>query len=376
MGTMYTLSCGPASCICPQCRKLMRIYRVPSLRALDLTECYFRCDGCEYASKQLTEIGADLLCDIRQKLNLNTGALERFDREALQIKSQATSLVRDLNALPDEEKSELQQLENNKRKVQLERYLERHLIKGAKIRKIGSARKAVLASFGIETAADIERHRVAAVQRFGPSLVSELLAWRRGIEQDFALNAREPISTAQIAAVKTGINNKTVALETSQRSSLSASANAAFTTFNQRLSDERRTHSIFMRVAKIVSVSCLGIILLNPASTQKPSANLTYVLASEPTPAAPLEPPRAAQAPFIRQQASMNSAPVQAPTPQPAAPPYQRPNDATRQSETLATVSANGAPTSPGIPTFRNLVLKPTIERKSLVSQRRWAKRV
>jgi DNA-binding helix-hairpin-helix protein with protein kinase domain len=196
----------------------------------------------------------------------------------LQVKSEAISLVRDLNALPDQEKSALQQLESNKRKAQLERYLEQHLIKGAKIRKIGSARKAVLASFGIETAADVEHHRVAAIQGFGPSLVSELLAWRKGIEKKFVFNAKEPISPSQIAAVKTGIANKKAALETKlrptitrlqqvaslavdQRNSLTASANAASARLEQTLSDERATHPIFMRVAKIVSVSCLGIIL-------------------------------------------------------------------------------------------------------------------
>jgi DNA-binding helix-hairpin-helix protein with protein kinase domain len=82
----------------------------------------------------------------------------------LDAKSEAMSFVRDLNSLSDEEKRELQRLEDNKRKAQLERYLDRHPIKTARIRKIGSGRKAVLASFGIETAADVEPHRVAAVQ--------------------------------------------------------------------------------------------------------------------------------------------------------------------------------------------------------------------
>jgi DNA-binding helix-hairpin-helix protein with protein kinase domain len=226
----------------------------------------------------------------------------------LQVKSEAMSLVRDLNALPDQEISELQQLENNKRKAQLERYLERHPINGAKMRKIGTARKAVLASFGIETAADVEFHRVEAVQGFGPSLVSELVTWRKGIEQKFVFNAKEPISPAQIAAVKTALANKKVvfdaklrsamirlqqvaSLAVDQRNSLIVSANAAFTKFKQTRSDERALHPIFMRVAKIVSVSCLGIVLLNLASTQQSSADLPYVHASRPTPLLRYSPP-------------------------------------------------------------------------------------
>jgi DNA-binding helix-hairpin-helix protein with protein kinase domain len=219
----------------------------------------------------------------------------------LQVRSEAVSLVRDLNALPEEERRHLQQLENNKRKAQFERYLERHSIKRAKIPKIGSGRKAVLASFGIETAADIESHRLAAIQGFGPLLVSELVAWRRGIEQGFIFNANEPINPAQIAAVRTGLVNKKAALDTKlrstvtslqqvaslaiyQRNSLTTWANAAFSKLNQAQSDERATYPIFRRVAKLVSVSCLVIVLLVLASTQQPSANLPHVQSSAPPP--------------------------------------------------------------------------------------------
>jgi len=290
----------------------------------------------------------------------------------LQLKSEASSLVRDLNALPDEEKRELQELENNKRKAQLERYLERHTIERAKIRKIGSGRKAVLASFGIETAADVEPYRIAAVQGFGPALVSQLVAWRRGIEQRFVFNAKEPTAPAQIAAVKTALLNKKMAMETKlrstvtrlqqvaslavdQRNSLIASANATFTKFKEAQSDERATLPIFMRVAKIVSVSCLAIILLSLASPQRPSAKLPYVQAPAPTPVAPPQPPAAtAPMPPISQRPSTSGPPVRVPTPWPAA----RPNDTViRQAESLPNGpregsggTANNPPTTPYIP--------------------------
>jgi hypothetical protein len=96
-------------------------------------------------------------------------------------------------------------------------------------------------------------------------------------------NANEPIDHAQIAAVKTALVNKKMALETrlrsavarlqqvasfavDQRNSLIASANAAFVKLNQARSDESATYPVFMRVAKFVSVSCLGIVFLNLAS--------------------------------------------------------------------------------------------------------------
>ncbi len=267
----------------------------------------------------------------------------------LEAKSEAMSFARDLNSLSDEEKRELQRLEDNKRKAQLERYLDRHPIKPARIRKIGSGRKAVLASFGIETAADVESHRVAAVQGFGPFLVSELVAWRRGIEKRFVFNANEPIDHAQIAAVKTALVNKKMALETrlrstvarlqqvasfavDQRNSLIASANAAFAKLNQARSDESATYPIFMRVAKIVSVSCLGIMLLNLASPLL--ANLPQV---QPYARAPAALPPAAPRPPAGQQPSMNDAPFQAPS-RSTAPPFQErsPNDpSNKQPEPL-----------------------------------------
>ena len=78
-------------------------------------------------------------------------------------------------------------LENNKRAAQLHRYLDRYLIANAKIKKIGSGRKAVLASFGIETAADVDQYKILAIQGFGPGLVAELMAWKQGLRKQVRL---------------------------------------------------------------------------------------------------------------------------------------------------------------------------------------------
>ena len=237
------------------------------------------------------------------------------DANYRQAKSEALSLVRDLNGLPTEERNELRLLEKNKLEVQRERYLDRHLIKGAKIHKIGSARKAVLASFGIETAADIEQYRVAAVQGFGPSLVSELLAWRRSIERKFVFDAKEPINPAKIAAIKASVANKRAVLETKlrstvarlqqvatlavdQRASLTALANSAVAKLNQAQVDERAAHPIFIRVAKIVSVSCLCIVLLNVASGQRSSTISNSPPATSPS--LPPQMPKGTQAPVVQ----------------------------------------------------------------------------
>jgi len=99
-----------------------------------------------------------------------------------------------LSDLPNEESRELQKLEQNKKDIQLRRHLDRFLIADAKIAKIGSGRKAVLGSFGIQTAADIEPQRISAIQGFGPTLVSSLMVWRQSVANKFIFNAREPIN--------------------------------------------------------------------------------------------------------------------------------------------------------------------------------------
>jgi predicted nucleic acid-binding Zn ribbon protein len=54
----------PESCICPMCKRVMRLSRVPALKQLDTTEFYFRCDDCDYISAQLTEFSAELVCEV------------------------------------------------------------------------------------------------------------------------------------------------------------------------------------------------------------------------------------------------------------------------------------------------------------------------
>jgi DNA-binding helix-hairpin-helix protein with protein kinase domain len=93
-------------------------------------------------------------------------------------KRETDALIRSLSDLPNEEKRQLQILEQKKREDQLTHYLERFLIANAKIPKIGSGRKAVLRSFGIETAADINQRRISGIQGFGPTLISSLMGWQ------------------------------------------------------------------------------------------------------------------------------------------------------------------------------------------------------
>jgi hypothetical protein len=108
----------------------------------------------------------------------------------LQLKSELGGQIQALTDLPNEEKRQLQKLALSIKEAQLRRHLDRYLLVNAKINKIGSGRKAVLASFGVQTAADIEQHRISAIQGFGPALVSSLVAWRQSVEGRFVFNPK------------------------------------------------------------------------------------------------------------------------------------------------------------------------------------------
>ena len=130
-----------------------------------------------------------------------------------QLKTEINARITALTDLPNEERRQINVLENDKRAAQLHRYLDRCLIANAKIKKIGSARKAVLASFGIETAADVNQSKVLAIQGFGPGLVAELMAWRQGLANKFVYNASEPINQSDLLALRTQLATKKAELE-------------------------------------------------------------------------------------------------------------------------------------------------------------------
>jgi DNA-binding helix-hairpin-helix protein with protein kinase domain len=91
---------------------------------------------------------------------------------------------------------------NTKREEnQRRRFLEQYLIQRAGIRQVGPGLKATLASYGIETAADVIYQTVSAVPGFGPARTRELLGWRSKLEQGFRFDATKGVDSADIAAL-------------------------------------------------------------------------------------------------------------------------------------------------------------------------------
>lgn len=80
---------------------------------------------------------------------------------------------------------ELMVMKSNRESRQRQAYLDRFSVRRANISGIGPAKTATLISFGIETAADVNRSAVLRVPGFGDVMTGKLLDWRREHESRF-----------------------------------------------------------------------------------------------------------------------------------------------------------------------------------------------
>jgi len=103
------------------------------------------------------------------------------------------------NELPAKRASRLRKLEAERREQQLEKFLSNFFIDHADIRDIGPGRKATLASYGIETAADVTRRRVKKVPGFGDAMTAKLLAWRNNVSQQFTFDPTKGVDRDRVA---------------------------------------------------------------------------------------------------------------------------------------------------------------------------------
>jgi DNA-binding helix-hairpin-helix protein with protein kinase domain len=219
------------------------------------------------------------LRETRSQVDSSWGAIEDAwvkhsgNEKFLEVKKTTDELIRSLADLPNEERRQTQVLEQKKREAQLHRYLDRFIIAHAKIAKIGSGRKAVLASFGIETAADIEEYKISSIQGFGPTLVAALMEWRQNLTRKFVFNASEPINPNDLEALRRRIANRKIELDNkirssvadlqqastfclAQRAKLARSANQAVVARKQAELNEQIATGPLYKASKVISLCC------------------------------------------------------------------------------------------------------------------------
>lgn len=110
--------------------------------------------------------------------------------EARQLRASLEDARADLIALPQDVARRTAEYEANRRDAQLHDFLETYPIRRAAIRGVGPAKLAGLASYGIDTAADVVAARIEAVPGFGPVTARPLLEWRRNLTARFVYRAR------------------------------------------------------------------------------------------------------------------------------------------------------------------------------------------
>lgn len=93
-------------------------------------------------------------------------------------------------------------------------FLDRFYIDNADIPNIGPSRKATLQSYGIETAADVVRQKVASIHGFGPSITASLMDWRARIERRFTPNTSTALTQADRNVIEQKVDAEKKRLET------------------------------------------------------------------------------------------------------------------------------------------------------------------
>ena len=141
---------------------------------------------------------ADKKWELAQSEWLKRAGPEGYERQ----KADLVSLRNDWNQIPAVRTRMLGELERDRERVQRLRYLDQFEIENAKIEGIGKGRKLTLASYGVETAADITPGAVSQVPGFGPKMQSRLLVWRSSLEQKFVFDPRRQVDPRDIAKVE------------------------------------------------------------------------------------------------------------------------------------------------------------------------------
>ena len=102
---------------------------------------------------------------------------------------------------------------DDRRVNQMQAFLDGFDISSAKIKGIGPAKLATLASYGIDTAADISTNKILAIPGFGPENSKPIFAWRNTIERRFIYQQSENlIDKQEILKIRNSINTKLISL--------------------------------------------------------------------------------------------------------------------------------------------------------------------
>lgn len=115
--------------------------------------------------------------------------------------------------LPMERQRKLRGLDQDRYRSQLCHFLDRFQVSTADIPHIGNTRKAMLLSYGIDSAADVSAAAIDLVPGFGHFLTTQMIAWRQSVEKKFRFDSSRGIDQEDVRALDREITLKRVELE-------------------------------------------------------------------------------------------------------------------------------------------------------------------
>lgn len=195
--------------------------------------------------------------------------------------------VAEYRKLDGELAHEIMRLKSTREARQRASFLDRFAIRRARISGIGPGKTATLASFGIETAADITKRAVMAVPGFGEALSAKLMLWRRGHEAKFRYNpAPDPSDVQTENGVRAANSAKRADLQSKIRSGATAlqAAPQRLTSCSQS-TDQALMHALGERARAAQDLKILGIAV-------PPAAPIVLGAKPQPTPAPAASAPR------------------------------------------------------------------------------------
>jgi DNA-binding helix-hairpin-helix protein with protein kinase domain len=162
----------------------------------------------------------DRLRSVEQRWAREAGP-EPFEARLREMKAKKEQYA-DLVAL---RQRRLGELTTDRRKYQLQKYLDGFKIARADLPGIGPSRTATLVSYGIETAADVDERKVLAIPGFGPTNAAKLTGWRRSLEKRFVFDPNKGTDPADVAAIESDIATRRARLEDELRKGASTLEN-------------------------------------------------------------------------------------------------------------------------------------------------------
>ncbi|QVN04501.1 topoisomerase DNA-binding C4 zinc finger domain-containing protein [Pseudomonas rhodesiae] len=181
----------------------------------------------------------------------------------------------------------LSQLKLTREERQRVVFLDRFLIRRASIPGIGAGKTATLASFGIETAADITASAVRAVPGFGEALTAKMLAWRQGHESKFRYNATPDPSDLQAEqSTRAAFATKQIEFQRKIQSGLAALQAAIPRCLSAKNApDQALSHALQARAIAQHDCAALGISVPAPAAISIDVPKRTQIQPSRAQPA-------------------------------------------------------------------------------------------